>query len=136
MSYETERVLIETTLKAGAVSASIPVQYPNAPLQPTDGTGFVRLSILGGQGSLSAVVGASSPTRHPGVIDLAIFRPRNAGGKPVRDWADTLAGILANKSLTSGTVRILTFTPRLDVIGESGDWFQANLSVPFVRDDN
>ena len=135
MSYEIERVLIETALKAGAATASIPIQWPNqAPRKDPDG--FVRLTIMGGQGSLQAIVGASSPVRFPGVIDLAIFTNKNTGGKGMTTWADALAGILANQSLASGSVRIVTFTPRLDVIGESGDWFQANLSIPFQRDDN
>lgn len=98
--------------------------------------GYVRLTIMGGQGNLSAIVGDSSPTRFPGVIDLAIFTPKNMGGKSMTTWADALAGVLANKSLESGSVRVVTFTSRLDVIGESGDWFQANLSIPFQRDDN
>jgi hypothetical protein len=139
MSFDVERSLIETTLKTGNTALAgnaMAIQYPNTPFQPDASVGFVRLTILGGEGNLSAIVGASSPTRHPGVIDLAIFRPREAGMKPSRTWADYLAGILANKSLQSGTVRIVTFTPRLDDLGEVGDWRQANLSIPFVRDDN
>ena len=140
MSYELERTLIETTVKDGIAALSapdqMPIQYPNTPFQPDPAVGFVRLSILGGQGNLAAIVGASSPTRFPGVIDIAIFRPREEGAKPGRSWADSLALILANQSLSSGTVRIITYTPRLDTLGERGDWHQSNLSIPFQRDNN
>jgi hypothetical protein len=134
MNFDTERKLIETAFQQG-MAPDKAIQWENNPFPEPPKTGWVRLSVLGGQSFLAGIAGAESLQRFPGVIDVAIFVPRNGGKAALCQKADAISAILAHKSFASGSTRILTFGARLDVIGESGDWFQGNLTFPFQRDN-
>jgi hypothetical protein len=133
MSFTLERSLIETAYQSGMPNGS-KIQFDNVPFIPPTSGGYTRLSVMSGGEGRRVEVTAAPHERVPGVIDVAIFIPPDGGSQPARTIADAVAGALANKTLTSGTTTIRTYGSRLDLIGKAGAWFQANVTIRFVRD--
>jgi hypothetical protein len=133
MSFALERKLIETAY-AAAMPAGSAIQFENTPFA-APAAGYTRISVMsGGEGRPIDITAAANRSRTPGVIDVSIFVPPDSGTAAVRAIADQVAAAIAHKTLTEGTTRIITFGPRLDLIGRAGDWFQANVTVRYERD--
>jgi hypothetical protein len=132
MSYETERKMIEGRFR-DAMPPGSAIQYGNNPFLPPK-EGYMRISILGGGSGLMGI-GSLSQRRHAGVIDVAIFVPNDSGEKMARDLADKIEAALAQLDLRVGSTRICTQGTNYQRLGKVGDWFQANVTVPYQREE-
>lgn len=131
MSYASEQVMIETAIAYG-VNERYPIQYGNTRFQPQAGTVWARVTIIGGQSQDLAV--NSSFRRAPGVIDVAIFVPPDSGEVKLRDLADIVCEAIENVEIKSPPHLVRTRGARLEVLGRRGDWYQANLTIPYERE--
>lgn len=133
MSFALERQLIETAYKSGMATGAL-IQFENVPFTPPTTGNYTRISILSGGEGRRVEVTASANERVPGVIDVAIFIPPDTGTATIRTLADSVSSVLANKTFTSGTTVVRTYGSRLDLIGRAGSWYQANVTIRYVRD--
>ena len=116
-------------------SVSLPVQYENVPDSPsvesakTGNNSWVRIAVREGAGSTISC-GGSILRRYPGMVIVSLFYPKEAGTSSMRQKSSHIANILLTASITSTYVR----TPIFEIIGDTEDWFQGNLTVPFEAD--
>lgn len=132
MSFELERKLIESAFKAGMPNGD-PIQYSNTPLQPP-AQGFTRITVKGGGGASLLGIGSITQRRSGGIVDVAIFVPRDAGTAGLRQKADQVEDCLAYQSFTEGNVRVVTFGAEFVDLGPMGDWHQGNVTLRYERE--
>lgn len=131
MSFENERRDIEARFST-AWAATTPVAYGNVPLEPPQNSSWVRLTILDGdaqQVSIGTGV-AGAIHRNAGLIIAQIFTALGAGERPARLLADQVANIFRSAQFSD----IICRSPRVEVIGDTGGYYQVNVAVPFQRD--
>ena len=133
MSFALERQLIETAYLAGMATGS-KIQFENVPFTAPSTGSYTRLSVLSGGEGRRVEVTAAAHERVPGVIDVAIFILPDTGTATIRTIADSISSVLANKTFSSGTTVVRTYGSRLDLIGRAGSWYQANVTIRYVRD--
>jgi hypothetical protein len=65
---------------------------------------------------------------------VQVFVPANSGDLVARQVSQEIANLFRGQSVnvTEGTVRFKT--PTISDVGESGAWYQMNVSVPFDSD--
>lgn len=114
------------------LSNALPLAWENVPLdEPNPPSGYVAFHVLNGQaGTVSIGAPGSNTVRHPGIINVNIFVPLDAGKPAALRVADNVAAILRSVSIQG----ILVREPSAVTIGPSGAYFQMNVSAPFQRD--
>lgn len=132
MSFQLERKLIETAFKGGMPAGSV-ISFNNVPFTGATDS-WTRISVLSGGEGRRIEITPASPVRTHGLIDVGIFTKPDVGTAQARVIADYVATALAYKSFSERLTRITTFGARLDLIGRSGDWFQANVTIRFEND--
>jgi hypothetical protein len=130
LTYEAERLAIETRFNASWATAT-EIAWDNVEYTPTQGTDFVRLTIIDGDSS-QVSLGNSPLHRSIGIIDIGIFVSLNSGTASARGYADRAAAIFREAQFSG----ILCRSPAIYRIGENDGWFQYNVTVPFHRDEN
>lgn len=129
MTFEEIRLAVESHM---ATWTDAPIAYDGAPIGPSvknaqdSGTPWVRLTIRHGD-SFTAGVGQGPCVRRTGVIFVQVFTARNIGSRPAMLLADSLAEHF--EYFTSG--KLETQAARLNPVGPSGGYYQANVSVSF-----
>lgn len=129
MSYQTALAAIEQRFQT-QWGTTTPVQWPNRNYEPVAGDEWVRLTVLDGQSFMAGMGFSSNLFRHPGLIIVSIFVPRGSGERRVNELVDSVSGIWRNAQFGE----ILCRAPSVEKVGESGEWYQVNVSVPFQRD--
>lgn len=130
MSYAAERAAIETrfsTLWAGTPIGD--VVFDNLPYTPVQGTPYVRLSIK--PGTSERITIGTREHRVVGLILVQIFVPTGSGTNAARVLADEAAEIFRDQEFDG----VLCRSPSIQNVGQSGDWAQFNVSVPYKRDE-
>lgn len=114
------------------LSNALPVAWENVPLDPANPpAGYVSFHIINGQpGAVSIGVPGSNIVRHPGIVNVNIFVPLDAGKVAALSVADNVAAILRSVSIQG----ILVREPAAVTLGQNGAYFQVNVSAPFQRD--
>lgn len=132
MSYETERVNIETAFRASWGSTTT-IQTENKDFTPPASGAWVVLTILRGQSEVVGLSGGNSRRyRHPGVLQIDVVIEQAKGTKVVLDLCDTVAAIFRGKRI-SGIVFLAPEGPtRIDEPETSRLRFA--VSIPFYRD--
>jgi hypothetical protein len=132
MSYELARRILETAfLEEMPVGSAI--QFGNTTFQAPAG-GFTRINIIEGGGSSLLSIGGTRARRYAGIIDVAIFVPRDVGTAGLRTVAARVEDALANRAFEESSTTITTFGAGFTDIGASGDWHQGNVTVNYQRD--
>lgn len=137
MSYAAERASIETRWNTlwvtGSPSAArTPTSYEDVPHEPVEGTPWVRLTILNGEGrQLSSGDPLNNMHRYVGIISLQIFTPAGQGSAAGKVLADLAAAVFRNQRFDS----IYSRVPYVSGTSIDGNWQQTNVNVPFWRDE-
>ncbi len=131
MSYETERTAFETRF-ATLWGSETPVAYSNVAFTPPPDTAWVRLSVLPG---VATEIGLGDPGRQlhrfSGIVVIGIFAPLNKGEKKARQLADKVVNIFKSADFSG----VSTWSPYMTIVGESGGYFQVNVTANFKRDE-
>jgi len=127
VSFATERAAIEGRLASNWTTTDI--AYVNVPFAPDNAAPWVRLNILNGE---SGPRNVNDGKRHLGVIVLQIFVPQNTGTATARTYADSLATIFEDAQFSG----ILCGVASIETIGNTGTWYQINVTVGYWRDEN
>jgi hypothetical protein len=135
MTYVLERNTLQTRFNTQWAAAT-KIKFANVDDSsiPPKNAAWVEFSILTGE-SDNIGVGTTSVKLHRAmsIIDIGIFVPKGGGVAAADVYADTAAAIFRNWSdATSG---IVCYSPYKTVVGESGEYFQINVTIPFRRDE-
>lgn len=112
MSQKTIRAIYEGRLATWAAARSTPlsVAYENAPFTPTQGTTYLRASLLPADTSSADLAGAHRAYR--GVFQVSVVAPINTGPGAAAGIADELIALFVhNARLTSGAVTVQQVSP-------------------------
>lgn len=127
MSFETTRRDIEKRLSDNW--ATTPIAFDNVDFKPENGSRWIRLRLLDGD-VIRINIGEPGLFRHTGLISIELFGPTGEGSKTLRGYADTLASLFRDTNFNGITTREASITN----VGESGGWYQINLTVPYYVD--
>jgi hypothetical protein len=109
------------------------VQYRNQKFKPTDGTSWVRLTVINADARQASFGDETNFYRHPGTVIVSIFAPIAKGDKEALQLADTVANIFRNWSHSATGIRFQV-PPSIKTIGEDKPWFHVNVICPYIRD--
>jgi hypothetical protein len=131
MSFEAERIAIETRFKSNWDHVNTPVKFENVEYKPVPGTAFVELYVVDGD---SEIVGLSTTTLHRnvGIISVRINTPLGQGTRKARELADLAAAIFRSTTFSGIICRASSITR----LGEIDGWYVHVVSTPFYRDES
>ena len=127
MSYDTERADIAGYLQTNWTTTDI--RYPNRKFdQPKDA---IWLSFVIKQTEpLSRSFGTTQDVEFGGRIVLTLFAPKYSGESTVYGYVDTLYDLFFHKTIGS----VDTYVPEVVTVGDTENWFQVTMTVPYTRD--
>ena len=109
---------------------AIPATFSDVDYKPTEGTPWVRLTVLPG-GQTQVGMGSLRRFRRVGVIAVQIFVPAGSGDGLAREIADSVANIFQGRTI-SGVICRGTGLTR---VGTDGPWTQWSADTPYQADD-
>lgn len=134
------------TFFSTAWAGTTPVAWPGRDFDiPTDYSSWVRMSIFE---SDTRQIEIGTPNnmhfRESGVIIFQIFTESDKGDGPALTLGDQIATIFRKQRVTYTNGRVIFRAPQVRVIGattdvngtgDAGNWFQVNVSIPYIRDN-
>lgn len=127
MSYFQEKVDVESFFIA-QWAATTPIVFENG--ESSNNANWVRLSIQNGE-AYQASLGDDPAFRHPGIVFVQIFTPKDEGSGPALQFADLVDAIFRNQKL--GNIRFRV--PQVRKVPIDSEWYTVNVSVEFYRED-
>ncbi len=134
LDFEDIRELVETKIETDWVTT--PIEFENVPESTAliaakeSGLPWIRFILRNGTGSLISLA-TSKLYRTQALIMISVFTKQKTGTALNHTHASDLADIWRGFFVPNISFR----TPSEDTIGESGEWFQINLNVPFQWDN-
>lgn len=130
MSAETERAAVEGRFTAQWTGTPLAhVVFDNIAYVPVQGTPYVRLSIRPGNSERITI--GSREHRTVGLIVVQIFTPLGQGTSDARVLAEQAAAIFRDQEFGG----VLCRSASIQNVGQSTDWNQFNVTVPYQRDE-
>lgn len=130
MSAASERAAVESRFTAQWTGTPMAhVVFDNLAYTPVQGTPYVRVSIR--PGTSERITIGSREHRTVGVIIIQIFTPVGTGTADARAMADQAAAIFRDQEFGG----LLCRSPSIQNVGQSTDWTQFNVTVPYQRDE-
>lgn len=126
-AFQDIRKDIEQRLSANWTSTDI--AWDNVDYTPTPETAFIRLLVE--EVDSRQVTSQSTPChRIIGLIHVMIMVSVGTGTDTARGYADGIATIFRNANFSDIQCR----SPRIERVGDIGEWFQYSVLVPFYAD--
>ena len=131
MSFEAERIAIESRFKQYWDYVNIPIKFENVEYKPISGKSFVELYVVNGD---AEIVGLSTTIlhRHVGIISIRINTPLGIGTRKARETADLAAAVFRSITFSDIICRAASITR----LGELDGWYVHVVSIPFYRDES
>lgn len=132
------RGAVGTLFDTGWAGAT-PVAWPNRDFKPPSDqkTHWVRMSIFEAD-SRQHEIGCPTPQfREEGLVIFQVFAPRNKGDGQALTLADSIGNIFRKQKVIYTNGRAIFRAPQRRQVGPTsdGDWYQVNVSIPYVRDN-
>lgn len=109
--------------------SSTDIAWDNIDYQPTSETAFIRCLVE--EVDSRQVSSQTTPChRVVGYIHIMIMVPTNTGTNTARGYADDIAAIFRNANFSD----IQCTSPRIERVGDIGEWFQYSVLIPFWAD--
>lgn len=132
MSYESEHNELRQRFETQWASET-PVAWPNVEFKPPEEDAWVRFTIVNADARQASFGDATNFHRHPGMVMVQVFTPVNRGDKEALQLADQVANIFRNWYSSGSRIRF-QITPTVKPVGVDRNWFQVNVSCPYIRD--
>lgn len=126
MSHASLTAALDTQLNA--ISPKPPIAWPNGDYTPTEGTTFLRVSVLPAN-TATATIAASDEYR--GVYEVAVFAASGAYKGAAEAQAVAVATQMAHKTLTYSGFTVYT---RAATVGQGirqGGWYVVPVSISY-----
>jgi len=118
-----------------AVTAGLPMLYPDKAQKTPSNGAYGRVTILhggGGQATLSGETGARR-FRHTGIVTVQVFTPIGDGLVLSDQIVQIVHDALAGTTTSPGRVHLRNV--RVNEVGETGAWHQTNVLADFEYDE-
>ena len=118
---------ITNTLNArlNALSSKPPIAWPNVPYTPTNGTLFLRVSILPAN---TETITLDSAGRHTGIYQVSVFAENGKGELAANQMADKVADhFAANRDLNGLRIREIS----QQTAEPESAWYQKIVSITY-----
>ncbi|MEO7017967.1 MAG: phage tail terminator-like protein [Leifsonia sp.] len=125
-----------STALAASIYSDIAVWYPNRPIVQKDGTIWIRLTFIGGDG-IQANLGPTAVERFVGIIQMEVVFPESSGTKKANDITDFLGKLFSRKQFYSdANNRVTCKVPKFMMINGVVDGTMRNIArVAYRRDE-
>lgn len=128
-TFQDIRESIESRFNTNWTTTAI--SWDNVSYTPDSETAFVRLMIEETD-ARQASMGTTPCHRFTGLIHIQVLVPVNTGTNTARGYADSISDIFRNANFDGIQCR----TPRIERIGDIGEWWQASVIVEFWKDES
>lgn len=134
MSVKSIRQALEVALNTWATTNSKPIAWQNVPYEPTEGTLYVRASILAAE-TQNPTLG-DGHNRKIGIFQLLVYAKEGNGSSSAETVADSLLSYFARgESFTAGTVTVrILESPSIAPAINDGGWYIVPVSVRYTVD--
>ena len=136
MSDVVIRELLRVQLNS--VSASFETAWENVSYKPIINTPYQAAWLLPAEVENPSYGGGTGQRleRHPGILQVSIFYPSNAGPEPAAIRAEVIkAAFPRGLTLSSGSLRVLIMRSPFSSAGRpQGAWYMVPVSIPYVAD--
>lgn len=133
MGWESERKAIESRFATNWTTT--PIKYEGAPFAEQHGP-HVALFIRHGDRS-QVSLGTNPTIRSVSVIIVQIFVLRETGTALAKTYADSIAAIFERAQfMTTDSNLISCQTASIEQADETEGFYQMNVSIPYMRDEN
>ena len=131
MSFESERIAIESRFKQNWDYFNIPIKFENIDYKPSPGTSFVELYVVDGD---TTIVGLSTTNLHRtvGIISIRVNTPIGTGTRRAKELCDLATAVFREASFSGIICRAANVTR----IGEINGWYVHVCTIPFYRDES
>ena len=132
--FEDIRALVEGKISTDWTTT--PIDYENVPESPAlrvakeGGSPWIRVTIRNGTGALISMAD-TKVYRTPALVIISVFTAQKTGTRLNHQYNSALADIWRGYFIPNVSFK----TPSEETTGESGQWFQINLSIPFHWDN-
>lgn len=127
MSFLQEKIDLETHISTNLTGVALVFENQS---QRNDALEWVRVNILNADGKQISL-GDNPYYRYIGLLIFQIFIKPNVGSGRAKQIADQITTMFRGITLHG-----MTFDPpTMDTVGESGGWFQINVSTKFSREE-
>lgn len=121
---------IETAL-AAAWGTTTPVAYPNVIFQPPTTGSWLKVDFIWGNGAILTKGTANGMNTVTGVLQLALFGPKDAGDGALSALAETARAIFNRKRLPSPNTDVMFGAVSAPVTLYEESWRSLVVSAPF-----
>lgn len=137
------RAAVGTLFNTGWAGAT-PIAWPGRDFEPpADLASFVRMTIIESDSRQIEIGHTTNQYREVGLIIFQIFTETDQGDGLALTLADNVANIFRSQQVTYTDGRAIFRAPQRRVIGpnsdgvssSAGNWFQVNVSIPYIRDN-
>lgn len=129
-AYDAILAQIKTQLDSS--QPTLPIAWPNMDYDPSEGTSFARVTVLGGEARVASLgIIGQRRFRHAGTVIIQIFVPSGQGANVGLAIADDIAAALRGITTSGVILMATTITP----VGRDGAFYQVNTSTPFRYDN-
>lgn len=106
------------------------VQWPNVDFTPTQGTVFIRPTILPASGDLATLSGQYN---HKGIYQVNIFCPINKGISTVTSYLDSLQALFTtSKTLTAGSTKVFIQSVSMGQLERQEGWYVGFITIQYI----
>jgi hypothetical protein len=127
MSRFTEQSIIESFFKTSWPYTPIAVENINFNDKLIDE--WVRLTVIPSDSNLPYL--GQATTREHGIISVQVFTKAGTGSGAAKKYADQISDLFKYLDIE----RIRCLMPSIDTIGESGGWYQVNVTTKYSREE-
>ena len=127
MSFLQEKIDLETLISTNLTGISLVFENQ---AQRNDSLEWIRVNILNAD-SKQISLGSNPYYRYIGLLIFQIFIKPNVGSGRALQLADQITTMFRGMTLHSMTFH----PPQVDIVGESGGWYQINVSTKFHREE-
>lgn len=127
MTFKTQKSQLETYIKNNLTGTNIVFENQS---QDNKVSEWVRVNILN-PASNQVSLGNTPYYRYVGLLIFQIFIKPNTGSGRAMEIADQITSLFRGLTISGMTFK----PPVVDPVGESGGWYQVNVSTQFSREE-
>lgn len=131
MTPDAAADVIETAIAAAAIVPSANVRWPNVPFTPPATGSWLKVDFIWGNGAVLTKGTANGVNSVTGVLQLALFGPKDSGDGVLSALAETARAVFNRKRLASPNEDVMFGAVSAPVSVFEESWRSLIVSAPF-----